>query len=530
MEGSILTTEQEAHARGMELVQRALGNDVAKTLQLAMVQSSVRAVKVDFDGDGIRDVNDLVVYDDVLAGAVYQGAGELDTLQDGVIDERDREALYASFAGSATFDDLLALQVDPPPNRLKIYVTAEAGQELPEHARGCERADSIALALRMCQMAGGGGLILLGTGIHDAYVGGGWQRDALTYGGKPGKPLIIATDPQSPTRAILRLPSSVGAGVRMTDGVSHVTLRGLHFVCSRGQEGVVISGTASDINIVDCIIDGYGSGSDGNGGWNGIRIEGYGPNAPGSNGVDKRPTRIFIGYNMIYGQSYGTMTSGPHCQGIYASNYGQLDIVNNLLWKCGKLGSQFDHAIYLVHGALTRPRVIGNFIGMPGSAAIQLRGTGYGEAGWNIGFWCNTVLGLGHPMGYRDGVWSNVRAHNNLCADPRSGATAPAGWGISHMAGAVNDMSHNVLRGFAGGGVAGPAAIMTSQTQGGGAANVPVGEFSLTGLRISGEASNIDWYAELATRLSRQHGQWNEQVHGTRQLIESMRARTPLRA
>jgi hypothetical protein len=523
------TVLSPADQRAKQIVEFTLSSDTARTLTIAAATTSPRAVRVDFDGDGRRTVNDLTVYDDVLAGALWEGHGELDTLGDGVLDERDREALYASYMGSATLDDLLALQVQPAPNGLVVYVTASPSDELPQHAQGYLRAGSIAAAIRLCQVAGGGGMILLGQGVHDAYVGGGWQRDAMTYGGKPGSPLIIATDPQSPTRAILQLPSSVAAGARLTDGVSHVTLRGLHFVCGRGQEGVVISGTASDINIIDCIIEGGAGGSDGNGGWNGIRIEGYGPNAPGSNGVDKRPTRIAIGYNIIYGQNFGSMTSGPHCQGIYASNYGTLDIFNNVLWKCGKQGSQFDQAIYLVHGSLTRPRVIGNFIGSPGSAAIQMRGTGYGEAGWNIGFWCNTVLGLGHPMGYRDGVWSNVRAHNNLCADPRTGPTAPAGWLISHMAGAVNDMSHNVLRGAAGGGVVGPAAIMTSQTQGGQAANVPVGQFTLTALRISGDASGIEWYGELATRLGREHGQWTEHVHGTRHLIESVRARTPLR-
>lgn len=523
------TALSPAQQRGEEIVLRALGSDAANVLPMRLATTTPRAVKVDFDGDGFRTVNDLTVYDDVLAGALWEGHGELDTLGDGVLDDRDREALYAAYAGSATVDDLLALQVLPAPNRLVVYVTPAPGDPLPEHARGYERADSIAAATRMCKAAGGGGLILLGQGVHDAYVGGGWQRDALTYGGKIGDQLIIATDPQSPTRAILRLPPSVAAGARLTDGVSHVTLRGLHFVCGRGQEGIVISGTASDINIIDCIIDGGPGGSDGNGGWNGIRIEGFGPNAPGSNGVDKRPTRIAIGYNIIFGQNFGSMTNGPHCQGIYASNYGLLNIFNNVLWKCGKQGSQFDQAIYLVHGSPTRPRITGNFIGSPGSAAIQMRGTGYGEAGWNIGFWCNTVLGLGHPMAYRDGVWSNVRAHNNLCADPRTGPTAPAGWLISHMAGAVNDMSHNVLRGAAGGGVAGPAAIMTSQTQGGQAASVPVGQFVLTGTRISGDASGIEWFGELATRLAREHGHWTEHVHGTRHLIEGVRARTPLR-
>lgn len=507
------------------MLARVIGG-LAPTVETLPLSSSFepgRSVPVDFDGDGLRTVADLMLYDDVLAGAPYNGPHSLDLLEDGVVDERDRAAMLASYVGSCTSDDLLALQVKPAPGHRLLYVPTRADMEndVPAHLSGAAKVSSLAVATRIC--AGNGGLIVLGPGVHDAYVGGGWQNDAISYGGKPGSPLIIATDPLSPTRAILRLPQDVGAGARFTDDVSHVTLRGLHLVCGRGQNGIVISGTASHINIVDCIIDGGAGGADGNGGATGIQIEGS-----NQGGVDKRPTRIVIAYCMIFGQNFGDARRGIHCQGIYASNYTELDIFNNVFWRCGKLGSATDQAIYLVHGAKTRPRVNGNFIGMPGSACIQMRGTDMGEAGWNIGFWCNTFLGLGHPMGYRDGVFSSVRAHNNLGADPRQDGTAPARWGISHMAGAINDMSHNVLRGFPGGGIAGPSALMTGQDQGGLAASVPPGEFRITGLRVSHAPSGVDWLQELAVRLSRQHGTWDENAHGTRRLIELVRARTPL--
>lgn len=481
-----------------------------------------RPVPLDFNNDGSITLDDITAFEFVLAGGEVANAASLDINGDETQDDRDRDALYEGYFGGVTHDALLGLNVKPRGGSTSGYVPAD-DQPCPPGVT-CYR--SIGQAMRA-----GARVILLGGGDHGLrdgdgggeYVGGGWQNDGLTYGGTRQAPLIIATDPTSPVRARLHLPSTVSAGMRATDDVRFVTLRGLHLVCGTGQFGVVVSGTASDIRIIDCIIDGGPGGSDGSGGYTGIKVEGS-----RENGVDKRPTRVTVAYTIIFGQQFT-----PHTQGLYASNYGVLDVFNNVFWKCGKLGSQFDQAMYLVHGAPTRPRIIGNFIGMPGSAVIQGRGSDDAEFGWNVGFWFNTGIGIGHPMGYRDGVWSNARVHNNLLADPRLDGTAPARWFISHMAGRTNVMTHNVLRGYAspggigGGDPLGPFAFMTGQDQRGGAENTPVGQFVIRGTNASSEGSGVQWYAELAARLSREHGQWNEGVHGTRQLIESVRARTP---
>lgn len=504
-------------AASFALVPRAHGEQPVWTLP--------RPVPLDFNGSGTIALQDISDYDFVLAGGEIATAASLDINGDEVTDDRDRASLIEGYYGGVTDEQLLGLNTKPRGRSTVAYVPAD-GQECPS---GFTCFESIAAATRS-----GAKMILVGGGTHvSEYIGGGWQRDTLTMGGTSEEPLIIAADPAARTRPVLQLPANVTAGLRTTDDVRFVTVRGLHLVCSRGQSGVVISGTSSDIRVVDCIIDGGPGGemqADGGGGATGVLIQGYGPTAPGSNGIDKRPTRIVIAYTLVYGQNFGT-ASGPHTQGLYAANFGELSIYNNVFWRCGKRGSMYDQAIYLVHGELTRPVVIGNFIGEPGSACIQMRGTEFGVIGWNVCFWYNTGIGLGHRFGWRDGVWSNVIAHNNLMADPREDGSAPAKWGMSHMAGRTNQMLHNVLRGHAEAnavvGQLGPFAIMTAQDQGGGAADVPVGEFVLRGTNASSERSGAEWTGELAKRLAREHGQWNENVHGTRQLIESVRARTP---
>lgn len=483
-----------------------------------------RPVPLDFNNDGAITLDDITAFDFVLAGGEVAGSASLDINGDETQDDRDRDALYEGYFGGATQDALLGLNVKPRGTSTSGYVPAD-NQPCPP---GVTCYGSIAQAMRA-----GARVILLGGGDHGLrdggeYVGGGWQDDGLTYGGTRQAPLIIATDPTSPVRARLHLPQTVSAGMRVTDDVRFVTLRGVHLVCGTGQFGVVVSGTASDIRIIDCVIDGGPGGSDGTGGNTGIKVEGS-----RDNGIDKRPTRVTVCYTIIFGQQYVS-----HTQGIYASNFGVLDVFNNVFWKCGKLGSQFDQIAYFVHGSLTRPRLIGNFMGMPGSAIAQMRGSDDAEVGWNVGFWFNTGIGIGHPMGYRDGIWSNGRVHNNLLADPRLDGTAPARWFLSHMAGRTNVMTDNVLRGYAspsgatpggigGGDPLGPFAFMTGQDQRGGAENTPVGQYVIRGTNASSERSGVEWYGELGRRLAREHGQWNEGVHGTRQLIESVRARTP---
>lgn len=501
-------------AASFALVPRAHGEQPVWTLP--------RPVPLDFNGSGTIALQDISDYDFVLAGGEIATAASLDINGDEVTDDRDRASLIEGYYGGVTDEQLLGLNTKPRGGSTVAYVPAD-GQECPT---GFTCFASIGRAMRS-----GAKMILVGGGTHaNEYIGGGWQRDTLTMGGTQQEPLIIAADPAARTRPVLQLPTDVDTAMRATDDVRFVTVRGLHLVCGRGQSGLIIQGTSSDIRIIDVIVDGGSGEVVGEGGGTGIKIEGFGPTAAGSNGVDKRPTRIVIAYSMIFGQNFGN-AHGPHTQGLYASNYGELGIFNNVFWRCGKRGSAFDQAIYLVHGELTRPVVTGNFIGEPGSACIQVRGTGWGVVGWNVCFWYNTGIGLGHGMGWRDGVWSNVNAHNNLVADPREDASAPARWGFSHMAGRRNQMLHNVLRGHSTTNVlfgnAGPLAIMTGQDQGGAAAQVPVGEFELRGTRSSIDRSGVEWTGELAKRLAREHGQWDENLHGTRQLIESVRVRTP---
>jgi hypothetical protein len=147
---------------------------------------------------------------------------------------------------------------------------------------------------------------------------------------------------------------------------------------------------------------------------------------------------------------------------------------------------------------------------------MQFRGGRRSEFAWNVGFWFNTGGGFGHPMGYADGVWSDADVHDNLWADARNDATAPAKWGISHMAGRVNRFIRNTILGVA-------RPWMTGQDQGGEAARVPVGDFAIAESVVRMQPSGIDWFAELAPRLSREYGEWDEARHGTRGLIERAR-------
>lgn len=451
-------------------------------------------IDVDFNNDGKRDGRDVSDFLAAVGGTQVPGADSLDVNGDGVFpDDADTAAFFNAFAASTGPDTLLAMPTDF--GRV-VYVPGEGQEPNPLY----RNATTIGEAMRMLGREGWKtcGTIMLGPGDHRDYIGGGWTHDKCDYGGKPDNPLIICTDPASRRRARLILPSNVGRGVRIGDDCSNITIRGIQFVCTNGQSAVHIAGTARDIAIVDCIIDGGGTG---------IAVE-------GSNvgGVDKRPTRITLAYNMIL-----RVSAPQHTQGIYASNYSDLRIWSNLLWECGKLGNPFDQGIYLVHNAKACASVLGNLIGRPGSAVMQFRGGQRSEFAYNVGFWFNTGGGFGHPMGYADGVLSDADVHDNLFADARTDATAPAQWGISHMAGKVNRFRANIIAGVA-------RPWMTGQDQGGGAERVPVGDFIITPDNITRpEQTGIDWFAELAQRLSREYGEWEEAIHGTRGLIERMR-------
>jgi len=450
-------------------------------------------IDVDFNNDGRRDGRDVSDFLAATAGADVPNADSLDVNRDGVYpDDADTDAFFRAWAASTGPDGLLAM-----PEQLGnvVYVPGDGDVPHPSY----RNATTIGEAMRMLGRDGWKtrGTIMLGAGDHRDYIGGGWTHDKCDYGGAADAPLIICTDPASRRRARLILPSNVGRGVRIGDDCSHITIRGVHFVCGTGQSAVHIAGTATDINIIDCIIDGGGTG---------ITVEGS-----NINGVDKRPTRVTLACNILM-----RLAAPAHTQGIYASNYSDLRIWNNLLWECGKLGNQFDQGIYLVHNAKAQASVLGNFIGRPGSAVMQFRGGRRSEFAWNVGFWFNTGGGFGHPMGYADGIWSDADVHDNLFADARTDATAPAQWGISHMAGRVNRFIRNTILGVA-------RPWMTGQDQGGEAARVPVGDFAISESVVRMQPSGIDWFAELAPRLSREYGEWDEARHGTRALIERAR-------
>ena len=303
--------------------------------------------------------------------------------------------------------------------------------------------------------------------------------DGLAYGGKPGRPLIIRGLPgPNGERPTLRLPATVGAGCRIVGGLQYVELRGLRIVGDNHGAIVAIQGDAKNILIEDCELVG---------GAIGISIQ----------GMDRRTGSIRIRRNIIRDQRHPV----SHSQGIFASADTMTLIDSNVLYNNGSR-NQFCHGMYLVHTAGATRIVVNNWVGLPGSAAIQARGGDFtiqSNVCWNF----NTGIGTGHPMAYNatdesKTVWTSATVSNNLLADAREGE--PAQWGFSYMLGKPTAITGNIVRGVA-------RPWMSSTDQG---LRVPVGEVTRENNDVKTTSSGIDWQPIIDALLSRKSGEWGE--------------------
>ncbi|MFN7301777.1 MAG: hypothetical protein ACK5U7_09920, partial [Bacteroidota bacterium] len=315
--------------------------------------------------------------------------------------------------------------------------------------------------------------------------------DGLAYGGIAGRPLIIRGIPgPNGERPTLRIPDTLGCGLRIVGGLQHIQLRGLRLVGGTHGSLVAIQGDAGNILVEDCELSG---------GAIGVSIQ----------GMDRRTGPVRIRRNIIRDQRH----PASHSQGIYASADTMTLVEQNVLFNTGNR-DQFSHGMYLVHTAGATRIVTHNWIISPGSASIQARGGDFTIIS-NVCYNFNTGIGGGHPMAVRDDVWTSALISNNLLDAPR--LTEPAQWGISYMLGRPIIIENNIQRGV-------PRPWMPPTAQGGGVERVPLGDVRIGDNDVNPTKTNEDWDSIIRTLLSRKSGEWGPQFE-TSGIIERARSK-----
>lgn len=410
---------------------------------------------LDFNNDKMLTTADIVIREQVEAGAECAECDSLDFDGDGVDDS------LSSY--------LSAWARTPTTLRETYYVLADDETECPPgfscvlHFKDAER-----------RLNGRGGTILFGPGVHtDEFVGGGWYNN-LHYGGTRVTPLVIGSaDPKR--RAVLRLPKLDIPAVRMA-GITDVTVRDLIFECREpwterrdgdrvvevSQGGFIISGASARINILNCKVVRGGMG---------VVIQGDGP---------RRPTDIYI-----EDSTFWKIRQTAHSQGIYAAAYGRIYVLNNSFIDIGKPGSIFDQGCYFVHDAQSEAVIHGNFFVDIANCGIQFRG-GRTTITSNVVGRSNCGIGVSHPMGLAAGVYTNSLVSGNYVGDLRGAAQ----WGYMYGGGRDNTIVdnewHNVARPF-----------MSFHDQG--LTHLDLGVNHIMGNRETDR--RIDWDAEIERRL-----------------------------
>jgi hypothetical protein len=429
---------------------------------------------LDFNNDGVYPSDaDTTDFSNVLAGADCPTCDTIDFNGDGVFpDDRD-------------FTDWLAVLAGGPCSNGGFTPVVCAGcPVLTVDAANPSRASISAVLSSLPRIttpdgvSGTPAIINVPFGTWDMAVN--WPgMDGLAYGGLPNRPLIIRGLPgPNGERPTLRIPNGLGAGVRIVGGLRYIEIRGLRLVGENHGAIVAIQGDAKNILIEDCELVG---------GAIGVSIQ----------GMDKRTGPIRIRRNIIRDQRHPV----SHSQGIFASADTMTLIDSNVFYNNGSR-NQFCHGMYLVHTAGATRIVVNNWVGLPGSAAIQARGGDFtiqSNVCWNF----NTGIGTGHPMAYNatdeaKTVWTSATVSNNLLADAREGE--PAQWGFSYMLGKPTAITGNIVRGVA-------RPWMSSTDQG---LRVPVGEVTRENNDVKTTSSGIDWQPIIATLLSRKSGEWGE--------------------
>jgi hypothetical protein len=447
-------------------------------LSFFTARANAQCADLDFNNDGVYPSDqDTTDFSNVLAGADCPTCDSIDFNGDGVFpDERDYTDWLAVLAGGPCSNGGFTPVVCPG---CPEYVVEGNGERIGDVLR------------RIPRVAGAPG-VAAGT---PAIISVRWSptakddainwtgMDGMAYGGVAGRPLIIRGIPgPNGERPTLRIPSGLGAGVRIVGGLQHVQIRGLRLVGDGHGAIVAIQGNAGNVLVEDCEVVG---------GALGISIQGMGSQVG--------PVRIRR--NIIRDQRHPV----SHSQAIYTAGDTMTVIEENVLYNNGNR-DQFSHGMYLVHTAGATRIVTHNWIISPGSACIQARGGDFTIQS-NVCYDFNTGIGTGHPMAFNANdatrtVWTSAIVSNNLLDSPRAGQ--PAQWGISYMLGKPTIIAGNIQRAV-------PRPWMPSTAQGGDVARVPVGEVTIGENDVKPNKTDENWESIIRVLLSRPANVWGEQ-------------------